>query len=142
MKYSVIHKKEGALRMTLTYADDGFLSKWERDGEWPIEAWRWFLGNAPYRHQDFLERWKVNPSLDVREVPEDLSFTAFWNAYSYKMGDKKRAEKLWNALSDAERSQALQAVPQYEFWLAKRPTVEKAHATTWLNQRRFENEFK
>lgn len=125
--------------MTLAYGEDGFLTKWERDGDWPIEAWRWFFNNVPIRLVDFLERWATLPALEVKEIPQDLSFSAFWNAYNYKHGNKPRAEKLWNALSEAERNQALQEVSRYQLWLAKHPAIEQAHATTWLNQRRFEN---
>lgn len=142
MKYLVVHKVEKGFRMILQFAEDGFLEKWERQGEWPIEAWRWFYANAPIQHADFLQKWTTRKVLLIEELPHDLSFAAFWDAYNYKVGDKRKAEKLWNELSESEKSLALKTIPAYEFYLKKHPGMGKLHATTFLNQRRYENEFK
>jgi hypothetical protein len=94
-----------------------------------------FIRVIPLFEADFLER--ANRSKVVYStVPADLSFSAFWNAYAYKVGDKARAEKLWNKLSEAEKVTALKAIPAYNYFL-KTKKIDKTYAETWLNQKRF-----
>lgn len=109
----------------------------------PAEHKYWFLGWLPYTLTD-LETKKDTQRLKVtfKEVKSDLSFKAFWDTYGNKIGKKPRAEKLWDLLTEIERARALQAIPKYKFWLANNTGVTMLHPTTFLSQRRFENEFK
>ena len=43
----------------------------------------------------------------------DLSFKVFWDTYAYKKGDKAKAEKFWNLLTDVEKAKALAYIPTY-----------------------------
>lgn len=78
-------------------------------------------------------------TLRVEEVKKDLSFRAFWNQYDHKVGDRKRAERLWNQLREADRLKALQAIPRYRAYL-DRTRTKIAHPETWLAQERWKNE--
>lgn len=77
----------------------------------------------------------------VRDVTEkDLSFETFWRAYGYKVGDKRRVQKKWEALEEGERLLALGGI-----WKQKRHSeghgTDLPYPETYLNQRRWENEY-
>ncbi|UAB84996.1 hypothetical protein INR75_02905 [Zunongwangia sp. SCSIO 43204] len=72
----------------------------------------------------------------------DLSFTAFWNAYNHKIGKKKMAENTWNKMSRARKIKALLGIKDYDNYLSRNPGIQKAHATTYLNQEYYENEYR
>ena len=76
-------------------------------------------------------------------------FEAFWTAYPRSPNDsKKTAKQRWDTLHKAKAlpviADMLRAVQAYKDWLAseqkRRPKdpVPVAHASTWLNQRRFD----
>jgi len=78
--------------------------------------------------------------LTLAQVSVQVLFKDFWEAYGYKVGNKARAEKLWNALTDTDRVAIMEYLPKYDAYLAARPRMEKLYAETFLNQRRWENE--
>lgn len=125
--------------MILTYGEDDFLTSWEVLKECPRLFWR-VLWKQPPLNLEALGNMQQEFSgmFRLAEVPTDLSFPIFWDAYAHKVGNKKRAEKLWNALDEGERAAALAALPRYASFLITRPTMEKAFAETWLSQRRWE----
>lgn len=68
-------------------------------------------------------------------------FEAFWEQYPRKVA-KRAAEKAWNRLSKKDQEEALKALPLHiKYWQIKDTDKEFIpHATTWLNQGRFEDE--
>lgn len=71
--------------------------------------------------------------------PEGDDFSEFWQAYPRREG-KGAAEKAWRKLKAADRQAALDALPNHrERWNG---TERKflPHPSTWLNQRRWEDE--
>lgn len=78
----------------------------------------------------------------VREVEQDLSFENFWNTYGYKVGNIPRTRKLWNALSDDEKIACFVGIRQYKYWLSLNSNTDHMFASTFLQQRRWENEYK
>lgn len=143
-KYIVIaHDDEGnEISMTFEY-DNGmfnFLKSWTVSGKWENHFWRWVWTKPPLT-QEVLIEWKHPMIREIKEVPEDLTFARFWDLYDYKVGDKKKAEKAWNNAPDADKIAALAGIPKYKYWLSCCTTAQ-AHAVTYLNQRRYENDFK
>jgi hypothetical protein len=93
--------------------------------------------------QEALTEWeKIIKNCHIEAIQDDTTFPGFWNAYNYKVGNKKRAEKLWTLLNEQEKLLALSSIRKYDRYLAQRPKMEKAYPETWLAQRRWENEFK
>lgn len=142
-KYLVLaHDDEGnELSMAFEFdnSEHKFLKSWSVAGEWMLGFWHFVWKNPPLT-QDVLLKWN-NPLIrEIREVPEDLTFARFWDLYDYKVGDKKKAEKAWNNASEADKIAALAGIPKYKFWLSTCTTAQ-AHAVTFLNQRRYENDF-
>lgn len=74
-------------------------------------------------------------------------FEAFWSAYprnakSGKPGGgapRAEAEKRWRKLAAADREAALVGVKHYADYCSRPDAEFAAHATTWLNQRRWED---
>lgn len=70
----------------------------------------------------------------------DVTFDAFWNEYAYKVGNKSRVMKKWNALKEPERLLAIGAIPRYKRF-ADSKKIERVYPETYIDQRRWENEF-
>lgn len=72
----------------------------------------------------------------MRDDNSRMLFDAFWDAYDHKI-DRHRCVKLWDKLTDAERSAVIEHVPRY---VASTPDVKyRRHPSTYLNQRSWEN---
>ena len=139
MKYLVTHIASG-IKMSMEFGEDGFLKSWVIDGEMELKLWREIWSAPPYNTIVLRDTWPLR-GYEVKEVVGDISFVAFWDAYAYKMGDKKKTEKLWNTLSEPEMIAAMTAIKKYHYWLACHPNTETAQAQTWLRQRRWENDY-
>lgn len=129
-------------KATVEYDETGLLCSIQFP-EGQDQARAWFLRSVPVKHSDlpaFMETYAAK--LRLTPIPPDLSFNAFYNAYAYKVGRKERAVKLWTALTEAERTACLRAIPRYNAWLAQRPSTERLYPETFLSQRRWENEYR
>lgn len=74
-----------------------------------------------------------------KEKNKDNLFDLFWEKYSYKKS-KDAALKSWGKLNEEEKSLAIKSVPNYlkSLQISK---VSQAHASTWLNGKRWEDEY-
>ena len=70
-----------------------------------------------------------------------MTFENFWQQYPKKVG-KLTAKRSWEKLSQENQQKALEAIVEHrKYWSAKGTDWEYiAHASTWLNQERFEDE--
>ena len=70
-----------------------------------------------------------------------MTFEQFWQQYPKKVG-KLTAKRSWEKLSLENQQKALEAIVEHrKYWSAKGTDWEYiAHASTWLNQERFEDE--
>jgi hypothetical protein len=75
----------------------------------------------------------------LKKIEEDLSFESFWERYNHKVGNKKRAERLWNQLSKKEKAKAMAFLKRYESYLNQNPGIAKLYPETYLNQQRWNN---
>lgn len=123
------------------YDDNGFLSTVVVNAELNEKQWHFFHAYFPVTETYLKLLAETSKKMQIEQVLEDLTFAAFWEAYAYKMGDKKRTEKLWDALTESEKVAALGVIKKYHYWLACHPNVETAQAATWLKQRRWENDY-
>jgi hypothetical protein len=79
----------------------------------------------------------------IREVDKSTScpFAAFWLAWPNKVS-KSAAEAAWSKLTDADRQEALRQIgPWFASWRDQNPTASPIHAATYLNKRRWRDEF-
>lgn len=72
---------------------------------------------------------------------EDSTFERFWDLYPRKTG-KSVARRAWKKLSEDQRDLASRAIVEHDrIWKAeKRKTQFIPHASTWLNQARFDDD--
>lgn len=124
---------------TVTF-DASLLTTIEVPSDMGADRKRRFLAVVPVTLDEF-KAWESNKNFIVQEVPQDLSFEAFWTRYAYKVGKKERAKKIWQAMTDHEHAAALLAIQKYNAYLINHPTIERAYPETWLSQRRWENSF-
>jgi hypothetical protein len=70
-----------------------------------------------------------------------MTFENFWSQYPKKVG-KLTAKRSWEKLSQENQQKALEAIVEHrKYWSAKGTDWEFIpHASTWLNQERFEDE--
>ena len=70
-----------------------------------------------------------------------MTFENFWSQYPKKVG-KLTAKRSWEKLSQENQQKALEAIVDHrKYWVAKGTDWEFIpHASTWLNQERFEDE--
>jgi hypothetical protein len=70
-----------------------------------------------------------------------MTFENFWQQYPKKVG-KLTAKRSWEKLSQENQQKALEAIVEHrKYWTAKDTDWEFIpHASTWLNQERFEDE--
>ncbi|RVM15105.1 DUF1376 domain-containing protein [Sinorhizobium meliloti] len=72
-----------------------------------------------------------------RKYPKD--FEAFWSDYPRSPNmSKSKALAGWRKLTEAERAACHRAVPAYRAFLASKADHPTMHATTFINERRFE----
>jgi hypothetical protein len=80
--------------------------------------------------------------LEVIEETPNIPFSTFWDAYGLKIGRKERCEKLWKLMTDVEKNLAFNGIKKYNDWLTRNANIQKLYPETFLNQRRWENEYK
>jgi len=70
-----------------------------------------------------------------------MTFENFWQQYPRKIG-KLTAKRSWEKLSQENQQKALEAIVEHrKYWSAKGTDWEFIpHASTWLNQERFEDQ--
>jgi DNA polymerase elongation subunit (family B) len=70
-----------------------------------------------------------------------MEFNLFWAQYPKKVG-KLTAQRSWEKLSQENQQKALEAIVEHrKYWTAKGTDWDYiAHASTWLNNHRFEDE--
>lgn len=122
----------------LEYNDDGVLVdlKLEISSSTPFEVLKFFFLNVPFM-ENHLEQYKKQQHVEIREVDQDLSFEAFWNAYDYKVDKKSTCTRIWNALTDVEKVKALAYIPKYNQHLLL-TNVGRKYPSTYLNSRVWE----
>lgn len=77
----------------------------------------------------------------VKDVTEcDVSFERFWAVYGNKVGNKAGAAKKWEKLSWEERVLAIGCVPRLRRYYEQKG-LQLPYPETYINQRRWENEF-
>lgn len=87
-----------------------------------------------------FEHWR-KAGCKVEDVSEaDYGFERFWNAYGYKVGNKARVQKKWERLPEGERILALGSIARYKRF-AEGKKIDLVYPETYIDQRRWENEF-
>lgn len=87
-----------------------------------------------------MEEWtKYKQLVTIELVLEDYSFDTFWTKYNLKV-KKEAAEKAWKKLDLVDTIKCFNKLSKYDEFLAKSGQA-KAHLVTWLNQKRWNDEY-
>lgn len=102
-----------------------------------------FSPNFPYHESLMINFWmkeeKYQKVFQIKKSPADLSFTAGWTQYDFKLS-KIDAEKAFKKMNEAETIMFFVSLPYYEAWL-KKAKVAKAQMARYINGRYYENEY-
>lgn len=110
------------------------------DGEMSEKLRNWMFHPIRFPYfESTMNTWKGIKNIEVITGSPDLSFDSFWKLYSYKVG-KVTAEKAWKKLSKTDKLKAIKSIKPYNSYL-RRKGIEKAYAATYINKRRFDDEF-
>ncbi len=134
----IITSKKVTGDLKLGYNAEGNLVSMDIGMEWTPEQFTWFYGHLPITYGHLEAMVKLSKSMTLKELAPDLSFEVFWNAYGYKIGNKLRAQKLWNDLPDGERMEAIDKIKSYNGWLKRHLSTERLYPETYLNQKRYQ----
>lgn len=119
-----------------------FLVELEINGNLSEEQYKAFFNLIPTHQDGFKEFRKVitqNGTATIEEHKDGLKFEAFWERYNYKVGNKKRAEKIWNGLNKADKNKAVFYLGIYDRELKAKPYQAKMYADSYLTQQRWNN---
>lgn len=150
LKAYIITAKTLSGCLVYKYDLDGVLRIFENKAELNAEQMQWFASRLPTL-VDMVQIMvqQSGGKLKVEELPLDLSFEMFWDAYANKKGSKAEAEKYWEGIkvtdnkrpvTEADRIAIIKCLNKmkYNYQLRK---IEMPYPTTFLHQRRWENEF-
>jgi hypothetical protein len=126
----------------LAFALNGHLTRFHNRAELNEKQVVFFSANFPMTVTAANVLIGKAKSMKAVYIPAELTFTAFWEAYSYKVGNRKRAEKLWDKMTDGQRLKALTCIAEYDKYLARKKSMEKLYPETFLAQERYETDFK
>ena len=85
------------------------------------------------KSEDFTQKF------DVEIAPADISFEAIWKLWDLKL-KREHSEKAWNKLTDSDKIKTFLNHKPYQNHLTKTGQA-KAHLVTWLNQKRYNDEY-
>ncbi len=138
--------KEIGLVFLFKYDLKGNLKLFEiAEGELNAQQMKWLFASANFPADESIMRsiWmKDKKYLKVFEIEKsvaNLSFEALWNLYDNKV-KKFESEKSFKKLKEADIIKCFLSVPGYNKYL-QRKGVAKAHLSTFINQRYFEDDW-
>lgn len=135
-KYLITHKKTKAT-LLFTFDENSVLKAFKSEIKSSSRTAEFYKSVFPFEEKG-LEYFKTNKEFEIELVEQDLSFDAFWNTFNNKVGNKKRANKLWVSLTDVDKAKALSYIKRYDNIL-KQSNVQKLYPETYLSQERYNN---
>ncbi|MGE4345914.1 MAG: hypothetical protein AB7D46_00725 [Flavobacteriaceae bacterium] len=137
--------KELGLVFLFKYDLNGNLREFKiEEGDLNGQQMKWlFSVNFPAHESMMRSVWMVEPKykkvFEVEKFNADLSFEAFWTIWNLKV-KKEHSEKAWNKLKEADKIKCFLIHKKYQEHL-NRTGQAKAHLVTWLNQKRYNDEY-
>ncbi len=135
--YLIKHPKH-PFKLLLKYNQTGRLVAYEAS-EIQDEQLDYFLKNLPVLESK-VKAFKTVGLIVLQQI-EELTFETFWELYDYKVGNKARAKKLFDALSEVEKQDVFVGLKRYKAWLQTKTTA-KLYPETFLAQKRWTLEYK
>lgn len=115
------------------------------EGELNGGQMKWLFAQANFPANESIMRsiWmletKFRAVFKVEKFTADISFEAFWKLWDLKV-KKELSEKAWNKLTEADKIKCFLNFKNYQAHL-NHTRQAKAHLVTWLNQKRYNDEY-
>ena len=128
-------KIEGHIQ--LDYNEAGALERLHIAGALTQKQYEFFMPLLPW-HAGMIESFRAKaPQASFVLRDRKLTFIEFWDRYDDKIrSSKKRTEKAWNALSEADQIRAYLHYPKY---MRHKGAAEKMYAETYLSKELWNN---
>ncbi len=124
------------------YNLNGYLISFEVQAELDEAQLLYFYKLLPWTKSKLYSMQSLpGNEITITEIPADLSFEVFWNRYNNKVGKKNKVKQIWENLPEATRVKVLVSITYYNQWLVK-TGFAKCYPETYLNQERYENEYR
>lgn len=137
-KYSFTHEKyKGSI--SFWYNENDILVHYNNDTDMTDTALVWFLNNIP-RNLDELESLKKTTKGTLIEVPQVVTFDAFWDTYAKKC-NRKRCETIWVKMTEAQKLKAIISVQAYDRYLQRVKWRSKADPDTYLRNQNYDTDW-
>jgi hypothetical protein len=136
-KYLVTHKKS-KITFLFVFDKNEVIIEYKSDFVSNSKTADFLKEHFPFESKA-LDYFKKSMHFNLELVEQDLSFKAFWVAYSNKVGNKVRSEKIWNALTPTDQAKALSYIKRYDNLLLQ-GNIQKLYPETYLYQKRYDNE--
>jgi hypothetical protein len=141
-----VKSKEKGLIFLFKYDLNGNLKAFEIvEGELNGRQMKWLFAGANFPADESTMRnvWQKEKSytanFEIIKATPVLDFENLWQIYNNKV-KKFEAEKSYNKLKEPDKIRCFLAIKGYDKYLAK-SGVAKAHLSTFINQRYFEDEW-
>lgn len=138
--------KELGLIFLFKYDLNGNLREFKiEEGDLNGNQMKWLFAQANFPANESIMRsvWmkeeKYKKVFEVEKFTADISFEAFWKIWDLKV-KRENSEKAWNKLKEADQIKCFLNYKKYQEHLNKTGQA-KAHLVTWLNQKRFNDEY-
>jgi hypothetical protein len=138
--------KEIGLVFLFKYDLNGNLREFKiEEGELNAKQMQWLFAQANFPANESIMKslWMKDPKytkvFSVEKFVADTSFEAFWKLWDLKV-KKEHSEKAWNKLKESEQIKCFLNHKKYQDHLLKTGQA-KAHLVTWLNGKRFNDEY-
>ena len=126
--------------LTFCYNEHGILTGFFNDATLANEHLHFLHAHFPMVEM-LLEKMAGNSkTMTIRLTTNEVTFEEFWEAYNLKV-DKQDAIKAWDKLSQADRVQAFERIPQYNYYMMGRPNQNRLYPATYLRGK-WENDYK
>lgn len=118
MKKMILTSPKYTGQITFGYSDTGQLLFYHNECDLDHTKLEWLLPNLPiYETQLLTLKIKLQGTLIEAQI--DISFDAFWDAYKIKH-NRKRAEPLYQKLSDQDKTIAILKIKSYQQYCANK----------------------
>ena len=138
--------KELGLVFLFKYDLNGNLREFKiEEGDLNADQMKWLFSGSNFPASESIMRsvWMIDPKykkvFEVEKFNADLSFESFWKIWGLKV-KKELSEKAWNKLKEADKIKCFLNHKKYQEHL-NRTGQAKAHLVTWLNQKRYNDEY-
>ena len=102
---------------------------------------KWLKENFPF-DIEIINQWQksLKDNFEIIKAEPVLEFETLWEIYGNKV-KKEASEKAFNKLNKAEKIKCFLAIAKYKKYLSAKPHIDQAHLVTWINGKRFNDEY-